>query len=347
MLKQVLKLTLFLLIFLSSMTTLKAQDPQFSQFYAAPLYLNPAFAGSTMQARAGINYRNQWPAIEASFVTYSAYFDYFFEDYNSGVGMLINQDTEGLAGLNSTSAAIQYTYQVFLNEYLAFRPALQAGFYYRNLNFNRLTFGDQFDPITGVFINPTTAEQFNTGLSKGFVDVSTGGLFYTKNAWLGIAYHHLNRPQQSLLDSEDRLPRKLSIHGGFKFLLDPGGFGGQVARERSITPTFQYKQQGSFDQIDIGMYFTSEPIVLGAWYRGVPYKQINGFGNNESIVLLLGIIQKGADDELHIGYSFDYTISGLGVSAGGAHEFTLSYTWSMRDPRKPHKSAMYLPCPRF
>ncbi|MFM8742085.1 MAG: type IX secretion system membrane protein PorP/SprF, partial [Cytophagales bacterium] len=34
-----------------------AQDPQFSQFYAAPLYLNPAFAGSTNQNRVGINYR--------------------------------------------------------------------------------------------------------------------------------------------------------------------------------------------------------------------------------------------------------------------------------------------------
>jgi hypothetical protein len=44
-----------------------AQDPQYSQFYAAPLYLNPAFAGATGQNRIGINYRNQWPAIDANF----------------------------------------------------------------------------------------------------------------------------------------------------------------------------------------------------------------------------------------------------------------------------------------
>src|ERR671911_625777 len=72
-----------------------AQDPQFSQFYAAPLYLNPALAGATGQARAGMNYRNQWPAIEANFTTVSAYFDYFIEDYNSAVGIIINNDTEG------------------------------------------------------------------------------------------------------------------------------------------------------------------------------------------------------------------------------------------------------------
>ena len=347
MLKSILFKVTGVLALLGSSLQLFAQDPQFSQFYAAPLYLNPAFAGSTLQARAGLNYRNQWPAVEASFVTYSAYFDYFFEDYNSGVGMLINQDTEGLAGLNSTSVSIQYSYQVFLTEYLAFRPALQAGFFYRNLNFSRLTFGDQFDPLTGEFINPNTAEQFNTGFSKAFVDISSGGLLYTKNAWLGAAWHHMNTPQQSLLDEDDRLPSKLSVHGGFKFILEPAGGGYEVPRQRSITATFQYKHQGPFDQIDLGTYFTSEPMVLGLWYRGIPYKQVNGYANNESIVLLVGFIKRGADDELNIGYSYDYTISGLGASSGGAHEFSLSYSWSMRDPRKPLKSSMYLPCPHF
>ena len=51
------------------------QDPQFSQFYAAPLYLNPAFAGSTNQGRAGTNYRNQWPAVDANYTTLSAFAD--------------------------------------------------------------------------------------------------------------------------------------------------------------------------------------------------------------------------------------------------------------------------------
>src|SRR5215211_467009 len=78
-----------------------AQDPQFSQFYAAPLYLNPALAGSTGQARAGINFRNQWPAIDANFTTLSAYFDYFIEDYRSAVGLIVTRDKEGLAGLRS------------------------------------------------------------------------------------------------------------------------------------------------------------------------------------------------------------------------------------------------------
>src|SRR5688500_20230940 len=96
-------LLLFCVLMLIMDSTVTAQDPQFSQFYAAPLYLNPAMAGSTGQARAGINYRNQWPAIDANFTTMAAYFDYFIEDYNSAVGVLLYRDTEGLAGLRSLS----------------------------------------------------------------------------------------------------------------------------------------------------------------------------------------------------------------------------------------------------
>ena len=62
----------------------KSQDPQFSQFYAAPLYLNPGFAGTTPYIRAGANFRSQWPSLDANFTTYSFYMDYFAEEYSSG-----------------------------------------------------------------------------------------------------------------------------------------------------------------------------------------------------------------------------------------------------------------------
>ena len=116
---------LFCVLMLALDSSVTAQDPQFSQFYAAPLYLNPAMAGSTGQARAGINYRNQWPAIDANFTTMSAYFYYFIEDYNSAVGIILNRDTEGLAGLRSISLGLQYAYELQINENLGFRPGVQ------------------------------------------------------------------------------------------------------------------------------------------------------------------------------------------------------------------------------
>lgn len=343
-------LSLILVLMLGPSLRVTAQDPQFSQFYAAPLYLNPAFAGSTNQARVGINYRNQWPAIDANFTTMSAFFDYFIEDKKSGIGVLLTRDQEGLAGLRSLSLALQYSYDLQITENLGFRPGLQVGVYNRDVNFSRLTFGDQFDPATGEFIDQPTAETFNTNFSRTFFDISAGGLLFTKVAWLGVAANHINRPNQSIIDETSQLPMKLSVHGGFKYFMRPGVVGSGVYSrnaERSIAPAFQFRHQGNFDQLDLGVYFTFEPLILGTWYRGVPFKSVNGFVNNESIVLLLGFTKLGAKDAINIGYSFDYTISKLGPGSGGAHEFSLVYTWPMRNPRKPPADKLVIPCPDF
>jgi type IX secretion system PorP/SprF family membrane protein len=333
-----------------SVGVVTAQDPQFSQFYAAPLYLNPALAGATGQARAGMNYRNQWPAIDANFTTMSVYFDYFIEDKNSGVGVIISRDQEGLANLRSLSLGLQYSYELSLTEYLGFRPGVQVGIYNRNVNFFDLTFGSNFDPATGTIINRDLPPDIGSGGAKTFVDLAFGGVFFTRNAWLGGSMWHLTEPNQSLIGDVSKLPRKLSVHGGFRIPLRPGTVGtGIYARksERSISPAFQFRHQGKFDQMDLGVYFTFEPLVLGTWYRGVPYKKVGPFVNNESIVLLLGFTRLGAKDAINIGYSFDYTISKLGIGSGGAHEFSLVYTWPMRNPRKPPRDKLIIPCPDF
>ena len=340
----------FVLVMVCCPTPTQAQDPQFSQFYAAPLYLNPAFAGSTSQNRVGLNYRNQWPSIDANFTTFSAFADFYLEDYNSGVGVLINNDREGLLGLQSISVAVQYSYDLQLTKKISFKPGFQAAVYNRSLNFSKLTFGDQFNPQTGEVVNPSSIENLGTGQSVFFPDISFGGIFFTKNAWLGGSIFHITQPNQSLVGDNSPLPRKISAHAGYKFYLRPGtrkdnSF--SVRQERSIAPSLQYRQQGLWTQMDVGTYLTLEPLILGAWYRGIPFKTVNGISNNESIVLLVGITKRGKTDALNIGYSFDYTLSKLGTASGGAHEISLVYTWSTRDPRKPAKDKLIIPCPEF
>src|SRR5690348_15342544 len=120
--------SIFVLILIAG-GTVTAQDPQFSQFYAAPLYLNPAFAGSTGQARVGTNYRNQWPAIDANFNTISAFADFYVEEKNSGVGVILTKDREGLLGLQSTSIGLLYPYDLKITKGLSFRPGFQGSLY--------------------------------------------------------------------------------------------------------------------------------------------------------------------------------------------------------------------------
>lgn len=338
-----LQLSLLIIICLGFLEA-KAQDPQFSQFYAAPLYLNPGFAGSTQEARVGANYRNQWPSIDASFVTFSAYFDYFLEDFNSGVGIIINSDKEGLAGLRSNSIGLQYNYQLRLTEKLTFRPGVEIAYVLRNVDFMRLTFGDQYNPDNIAAPLPTD-ETFNSDLNVSYPDISFGGVLYSDAFWVGFSAHHLTTPNQSFTNEVSGLPIKYSAHAGYKFRLKPAiGKGyNPVVRQRSLTPNILYKAQGDFDQLDIGLYYTHEPIVFGLWYRGLPFKPLEGFSNNESAIILVGLTTNG----LNIGYSFDYTISKLGIESGGAHELSLSYEFSLRDPRKPPKNIRLIPCPKF
>ena len=93
-------------------------------------------------------------------------FDYFIEDYNSSVGIILNRDTEGLAGLRSLSVGLQYAYELQINENLGFRPGVQIAFFNRDINFDKLTFGDQFDPATGILERVELRSAVQTALPR-------------------------------------------------------------------------------------------------------------------------------------------------------------------------------------
>lgn len=319
-----------------------AQDPQFSQYYAAPLNLNPGLTGINQQGRAGINYRNQWPSIDATFETYSFFLDYNFEEYFSSLGLIVNTDREGIAGLRSTMIGLQYAYQVQLSYKWTFRPAVQIAYYQRDINFDQLTFGDQFNSVGQVVLN-NTREQFNTGLNANFLDVSFGGIWFNDRIWGGISVYHVTEPNQSLAGGDSPLYQRRSFHGGYKINFHEISNSAQnrPTRERSLTPTFNYRSQGEFDQLDLGVYFTLEPLILGLWYRGVPIKSLENIANNESVIFMAGV----NSNNVTIGYSFDYTISDLGINSGGAHEISLVYTFSLADPSKPPKEVRDVKCP--
>ena len=319
---------------------LVAQDPQFSQYYAAPLYLNPALVGIHQKGSFGVNYRNQWPNIEAQFETYSFYVDNHFEDQYMSGGLIFTTDREGILGLQSNTIGLQYAYQLQLNHLWTFRPGMEVAYSMRDLNFEKLTFGDQFDQ-TGL-VNTTSAEGLNTGEKARYFDLAFGGIFYNPKMWIGGAVHHLTEPNQSLMGDVVKLPRRISVHGGYRLPLGSSRVSARSReREKSITPSFSYRTQGAFDQLDVGAFVTLNPLILGAWYRGIPVRKLDGVANSESIVFMIGIQQA----KTSIGYSFDYTISDLGIGTGGAHEISYTYSFSLADPKKPPLDARRLRCP--
>jgi type IX secretion system PorP/SprF family membrane protein len=166
------------------------------------------------------------------------------------------------------------------------------------------------------------------------VDAHAGLMYYGKRAWLGASMAHLLQPNISyVVDGTSRLPRKLSLHGGYRFNLAPGNINdyfNNTDQERSFSVGFNYKQQGQFSQLDLGTEFYFEPLALGLWYRGLPTKY--ELPNHESLVAMIGV---GLQSGLDVGYSFDFPISSYGLGrSGGSHEVSVRYVFSSQAPGK-------------
>ncbi len=341
------KYILLPVVLLVTMLSVRAQDPQFTQFYAAPLYLNPAFAGSALAPRITVNYRNQWPAI-TNYVTSAVGVDHFIPKINSGIGLLVLNDSQGQGVINSTEVHGLYSFQFKLTEATTVRLGVQGGYVSRNLNYFGLTFGDQFTN-GGYTGQPSKDPILSANTPKNsYLDFSTGGLIYSDWYFAGFSAHHINQPSQGFFQGADsKLPIKGDIMAGLRIPL--GGFtglGDESDREISISPVILYKFQGKYDQLDLGAYLTYSPLTLGMYYRGIPFKKsVQGLNNNDALAFLVGYRQ----DKFSIGYSYDATISTLGFSTGGSHEISLSYIFEKPEPRsgrvKPRKGE--LSCPKF
>jgi len=313
------------------------QDPQFSQFYSAPMYLNPAFAGNTLQSRFVANYRNQWPSIPGAFVSYALSYDHNFEDINSGVALAIQHDKAGSAGLRYTNFATQYSYTIKLSRRWAAKPGLNFSYTIRDIDYSELLFGDQLLSQNSSSISVPTREKPVT-----YADIGAGGLLYSRNVWVGMAAQHLNQPNQSLIGGESKLPIRFSLHGGYNITVSKSV---KKLTLSSITLTGNYKAQQKWDQLDLGLYFDYKPFVVGLWYRGLPaLKSEEGNINHDALVVLLGY----KINDFRVGYSYDLTISRLLTNTGGAHEISVIYEFASSDKKRKRKRQRFLvPCAKF
>lgn len=321
--------------------SLQAQDPEFAQYYAAPLYLNPAFTGTASDHRFISNYRNQWPNIPNGFITTAFSYDYNMEKLNSGFGFLFVNDKAGTANMKSTSFNFQYSYKVKLTANWILSSGLNFGVGFRSIDFSKLVFGDQlaFDASGNA---PTDDAIFSNLQSTTYFDFGGGMLAYNRKFWLGFSAAHLNQPNRSLSGQDAAIPIKTSLHGGVRIPL----YNGVFKRERvaAIAPSFVYKHQGNFDQLDVGTYFLYDPIVLGLWYRGIPIMQtVNDNVNQDALIVIIGLQLP----KIEISYSYDFTVSRLGPISGGAHEIALKYKLNVIANTKTRKREKFIPCPTF
>ncbi|MFY9311585.1 MAG: type IX secretion system membrane protein PorP/SprF [Bacteroidia bacterium] len=296
-----------------------AQDPEFTQFYANPLYLNPALAGTARCPRVNLNYRNQWPGISGTYVTYSASYDQHVDVIAGGLGLLITNDNAGQGTLRTTNVSGMYSYLLNVSREFSLKFGAQATFFQKSIDWNKLTFGDMIDARRGFVYNTNEIPGLN---SKSGVDFSAGILGYSKRYFFGFAAHHLTQPDEGLL-GPSKLPMKLTGHAGAA--LPVGGKGSQT----TISPNVLYQKQQDFQQLNLGLYVTKGSIVAGLWYR-----------NQDAFIAVVGFQQHF----FKIGYSYDVTISKLTNATAGSHELSFSLQFECKPKKKKFR---LVSCPSF
>jgi len=309
-----------LVFYLFTASNVFGQDPEFTQFYANPLYLNPAFAGTAHCPRVSLNYGNQWPGISGSFVTTSASYDQHVDALAGGIGLLVWNDRAGEGTLSTTNVSGMYSYQLPVTRKFSLKLGLQGTWAQKRVDWTKLTFGDQIDPRRG-FVYTTNEVQRDK--PRNYADFSAGILGFSEKYFVGFAVNHLTQPDESVIEGVSPLPRKYTFHAGAVIPLEGKG------EPASLSPNLLVQLQQDFLQINFGMYYSKGPIVAGLWYR-----------NSDSFIALLGF-QTGI---LKFGYSYDITISKLTNTTAGSHEFSTGLQFDCK-PRK--RKFRTISCPSF
>lgn len=332
---------LLTIVFASS----NAQDPHFSQFFASPLTLNPAYTGKFDGLwRVAANHRAQWPSIPNAYITSSASVDLpILKKYipagdvmGLGVSGLTDASANSILKLNYGSVALSYHKTLDENSYNTIGVGFQGTYSSMTLDISRLTFEDEL--VQNGFAQGTSAEYGGSNpltgrLNNGNYFEGNAGILFSgstngeNNYYLGASMYHITRPQVSFKDKSWYLTNRFTMHGGGSFPIN-----------ESIGVNFSiiYQEQNK----------ASETVIGGAVSINVNGEKLNPtnlyFGSwmrlGDAAIPYLGL----EFSNIRIGASYDVNISSLkaGTASRGGSEFSLIY---IRKPPEPKG----IPCPRF
>ncbi len=318
-----------------------AQDPNFSQFFASPMTLNPALTGKfDGEFRFASNYRNQWPTISNAFVTMTASLDMGImknklPEYDQfGVGVMAYSDKAGDGALNSTYYALSLAYHKGLDEngYHQIGAGFQGTYMNKRLNPSKLTFPDQLTPFgfTGV-----TQESFaGNSINLNYFDLNAGVMYNGStngynNFYVGASMYHLNRPKESFQNEEFVLNTRTTLQAGAR--IPVGTYNAvHVAANHSMQAKAHNTMLGGAFSLNVNNDEENPTnFYIGSWYR---FK--------DAVIPYVGL----EFGEWHLGASYDVNTSALKTASNsrGGVEISLIYIKKYTDP-----NMRKLNCPKF
>lgn len=299
--------------------SVQAQDHIYSQFFNAPVYLNPALNGQFKgDIRASLIYRNQWSSIPGDLNYFSASVDYQIPAIKAGVGLIFNSSNEGNAYLRKNNMAAVYSYSVGSDGFIV-SFGLETGITNRSIDFSKLIFADQIDPRSGYTSGASTLAETPGNNNKYYFDAASGINVVAGKLMVGAAIFHMNKPDESLTGSPVTLPIRTTFHGSYRIPLtrwedeDDASF--------LIPSVVAYRQSNSISY-SAGMQFKHKGINAGLWYRS---NQVGGEAVVASMIFDIFTGRYG-DDKLRVGVSHDATASKLNyTNTSGTTEMSMGY----------------------
>jgi type IX secretion system PorP/SprF family membrane protein len=305
-------------VFLSfGMLHAKAQiDPHFSQYYAHPLWLNPALTGVTDgEYRVSLNAKQQWGSVSNAFLTGGASFD-MAPVKNLAFGAMVLNQNAGDISYNHLSALVSGAYRVHFGRIglNVINFGLQAGILNKSFDPSKVTLGSQFNPVTGFDPGLGINESFSS--SNTLVpDVNAGFMYFDGNpdqkvnVFGGAMAGHLTRPVDKFLGTSVRMPIRYAAHGGARV---------KVSESLDITPNALYMTQGNAREIAAGAYASmmlnqETDLMFGTNYRF-----------DDAAIAFFGLHVKN----MVFGLSYDFNTSDLNraTRSQGGLELSVSFT---------------------
>ena len=331
--RYLIKTGLLLLTLASGITGHSQTDPHFSQYYAYPLWLNPALTGAIDgNYRVTAMYRSQWGGVSNPFSTPGISAD-IVTNKNVSLGLNIMNQRAGNIGYSYMTGYATMAYNGVRFGYHQISMGMAFGAINRRFDPSKFQSGDQWSQYTGFdptrngtpeTLSKTSAIAFDAGVGAVYYDGTPGK---KANLFGGISAYHLTQPQDPFLaNGNEKMPMRLTAHGGLKY---------NVNENVSITPNVLYMRQGNSQEKMVGAYVQmrvdeTTDFLLGANYR---FK--------DAFCPYTGVYYKN----YMISVSYDVNTSDLGKVAGNANNFEISLTLIGRKSVKP--DAVPFVCPRL
>lgn len=308
--------------------SLAQHDVYYSQFYAAPITLNPAYSGAIeSDLRAFANYRNQWSSFSGGFQTYGAGIDTKLElDEKThgnnfvGVGFNVYSDNAGSNNFNSTKVAGSGSYAIDVGG-TPDRPhfiavGFQLGFLQRTFDPGSSTWGNQWVG-TGFDQQIPSNENTTTKFTEGVFDVGAGATWYNwidsqKRLVLGASILHANRPKVGFVNQDERLYRRYVFSGQFWLASKDG--------KVTLWPAVLYQRQGPSQSLTFGgeVQFEVQERTEHTNFRDNVSLGGGAYYRYDDSVYFVGRLNY---HDFSLGLSYDITTSDLTVANNGQGGF--------------------------